>query len=139
MFQRISSVDCSKRLSPIFLFHIFKINGFVKDIIVKEDGLFSSTRQNVFMPIFVDTGFVQVLIQNCQVTGRIQEGHIRGLKLIGDIPAISLVQIAEPLGLLANFVLGSITLDVDLDGDGEDDAAFFRMVSNAPRVEAVQY
>ena len=30
-----------------------------------------------------------MLIQNCQVSGRIQDGEIRGLKIEGDIPAIS--------------------------------------------------
>ncbi len=112
---------------------------FVKDIIVHEDRSFSSTKQNVFMPIFVDTDFVQVLIQNCQVAGRFDGGSIRGLKITGDIPALSLVQLAAPLGPAATFVLGSITLDVDLDEDGEDDAAFFSLVSNAPRMGVVQY
>ncbi len=112
---------------------------FVKDIVIDDEGSFTSTRQNVFMPIFVDTGFVQVLIQNCRVTGRVQDGQLRGLKITGDIPAISLVKLADPLGPAANFVLGNITMDVDLDEDGEEDAAFFSLVSNAPRVGVVQY
>jgi hypothetical protein len=112
---------------------------FVKHIVIDGDGSFTSTPQNVFMPIFVDTDFVQVLIQNCRVTGRVQDGEIRGLKIMGDIPAISLVQLADPLGPAANFVLGNITMDVDLDGDGEEDAAYFSLVANAPRVGMVQY
>ncbi|MFT5683036.1 MAG: hypothetical protein ACI8RZ_003963 [Myxococcota bacterium] len=112
---------------------------FVKDIVIDDSGSFSSTAQSVFMPIFVDTGFVQVLIQNSRVTGQIQAGEIRGLKITGDIPAISLVKLAEPLGAAANLVLGSITMDVDLDEDGEADAAFFSLVTSAPRVEMVQY
>ena len=112
---------------------------FVKYIVVDANGSFESTPQSVFMPIFVDTGFVQVLIQNCQVSGKIEGGQIRGMKIKGDIPALSLVKLAEPLGPAANFVLGSITMDVDLDGDGDEDAAFFTLVSNAPKVELVQY
>jgi len=112
---------------------------FVKSIVIKDDGSFSSVPQNVFMPIFVDTDFVQLLIQNCQVHGQIQDGEIRGLKIDGDIPAISLVKLAEPLGPASSFVLGNITMDVDLDGDGDEDAAYFSLVSNAPRVPMVQY
>lgn len=112
---------------------------FVKHIQIREDGSFSSTPQSVFMPVFVNTGFVQLLIQNCQVHGQIEDDEIRGLRIDGDIPAISLVQLAEPLGPASSIVLGNITMDVDLDGDGEDDAAYFSLVSNAPQVPMVQY
>ncbi len=112
---------------------------FVKDIVVNDTGRFTSRVQNAFMPIFVDTGFVQVLIQDCVAEGTIEDGAITGMKISGIIPALSLVQLAEPLGAAANFVLAGIEMDVDLDADGENDAASFSLVSTPVQVGLVQY
>jgi len=112
---------------------------FVKHVVVHEDGTFNSVKENVFLPIFMYTDFVQVLIQNCQISGKIENQSISNLTIKGDIPAISLVKLAEPLGLLSDFALNNIAMDVDLDQDGEFDAASFTLVSNAPQIALSQY
>jgi len=112
---------------------------FALPIHVNEKGRFTSVPSNAFLPIFVDTKFVQVLIQNCQVSGNIVDNRIEGFRLSGHIPATSLVQLVEPLGAAGNMVLNNIEMNVDTDDDGEFDSIEFSVVGRAPEIELVRY
>ena len=112
---------------------------FAMPIHINEKGHFNSVPTSTFLPIFVDTEFVQVLIQNCKISGTVVDQRIEGFRLSGTIPAASLVQLVSPLGPAGNMVLNNIEMNVDTDDDGEVDSIEFSVVGRTPEIELVRY
>ena len=96
---------------------------FTFPVELSEDGTLQGSAEAAFLPVHVDTTTVNLLVQDLEVEGRMIEGALVDLSIDGHIPAASLVRMVEPLGALGAVVLSQITLDVDRDGDGEQDAA----------------
>lgn len=96
---------------------------FVLPVTVGGDGAVSGSADTAWLPLELDGDVVHVLMLDVSFRATLDGDRLRGARVEGQIPALGLEELVQPLGGLGAEVLDEIELDVDRDGDGEGDAA----------------
>lgn len=107
---------------------------------VGEDGTLYGTADTAWLPTYVGTEMVQLLLLDVSVSGRLEGERLVDLVLEANAPALALEALSDTLGPIGSQLLGMVTLNVDRDGDGTADAATLRLAGEpAPAALAAWY
>jgi hypothetical protein len=109
---------------------------------LQSDGGFVTESDYASLPVSVDGESLQLALEGITLSGNIPiEEHdyqkVRNVTLTAAIPKYALDHLAETVPEWARLVAdvtGLIELDVDLDGDGIQDAATFQLTSTGDRI-----
>lgn len=100
---------------------------FVLPAEVDSDGQLTGSAPTAWLPSEVASGQVHLLLLDVSITGQLDGDVLTDLVLEAHLPALALEELAAPLGALGPELLDVVSLDVDRDGDGTNDAATVRL------------
>ncbi|MCA9488916.1 MAG: hypothetical protein KC621_03315 [Myxococcales bacterium] len=97
---------------------------FIVSTTVDADGHVSGRADTAWLPARANGQVLHLLVLDVVLEADLQsDGVMVGLRLSGDLPAVTLEEASAPLGAMGPAMLDLVELDVDRDGDGQPDAA----------------
>ncbi len=121
-------------------YRIYRQVGFstvFPNVRVDADGSFTATLDGAFLPLDTPEKVVLTYLRDLTIRGRFdfdaQPGRIRAFEVAGIPPARSLPMLADQSESYAK-AIKMVNLDVDLNGNGEDDASTFAAASEPEEI-----